>query len=283
MQTFTLQTVRSDSPFARLDFRSKLYMMFILAFIAIVWESAILEGLLALSVVLACLVGGIKLRYISKIIILMIPFYILLIITQGFFAQDLVLTLTRQTNLTPLFAIPENWFLVGGMIMSLEGIEYALSVIFKTLTLTLMIPLGIFTTDVNTMIIGLVKIRIPYKIAFIFSSTLRFFPLLFDEIHNIIEAQKLRGLSIEKLRPIKRIQIYARIAVPLILGVLVKSQMLGVVLQAKGFSGSSERTYLHESKLGIRDYGLIGLFSVFLITAVVTYFIWGLGRFRGPI
>ena len=98
-----------------------------------------------------------------------------------------------------MFTFPENWWLVGGSFATWDGFIYGLNVIFKTLTLTLIIPLGVFTTEVNNMIVGMVKARIPYKIAFIFSSTLRFFPLLIQEFNSIIEAQRLRGLAMEKM------------------------------------------------------------------------------------
>lgn len=277
------QTVEHDSFFTRLDFRPKLFMMAVITIIAFVWESPVMEGLLTLAVVLACLAVGVKFSYIRKLIVIMFPFYILLILTQGFFAEELIRSRTGQIVLTPFFTFPASWWLVGGAFMSLEGIAYAMNVVFKTLTMTLVIPLGVFTTDVNTMIVGMVKAHIPYKIAFIFSSTLRFFPLLFQEIQSIIDAQRLRGLAFEKMGPIKRVRVYAKVAVPLILGAMVKSQMLEVVLQSKAFSGSPDRTYLHESKLGIGDYLLFAFFALFLITAVVTYFAWGMGRYGGPI
>jgi energy-coupling factor transport system permease protein len=283
MSTLTLQTVERDSFFTRLDFRPKLFMMAILTLIAFVWESPVMEGLLALAIVAACLAVGVKFRYIRKLIVIMIPFSVLLIVTQGFFAGALIRSRTGQADLTPLLTFPEDWWWVGGAMMSVEGVAYAMNIVFKTLTMTLVIPLGIFTTDVNTMIVGLVKARIPYKIAFIFSSTLRFFPLLFEEIQSIIEAQRLRGLAFEKMGPIKRVRVYAKVAVPLILGAMVKSQMLEVVLQSKAFSGNRDRTYLHESELGTGDYALFALFAVFFVVAMVAYFAWGVGRFGGPV
>lgn len=283
MSLLTLQTVERDSFFTRLDFRPKLFMMAVLTLVAFAWESPVMEGLLALAVVVACLIVGVKWRYVRKLIVIMIPFSVLLIVTQGFFAEALIRSRTGQAELTPLLALPENWWLVGGGVMLVEGVAYAMNVVFKTLTMTLVIPLGVFTTDVNAMIVGMVKARIPYKIAFIFSSTLRFFPLLFEEIQSIIEAQRLRGLAFEKMRVIQRVRVYARIAVPLILGALVKSQTLEVVLQSKAFSGSPDRTYLHESKLGAGDYAVFAFFAVFFVVAVVAYIVWGVGRFGGPI
>lgn len=281
MSAMTFQTVDRDSFFTHLDFRPKLFMMAVITIIAFVWESPVMEGLLSFAVLLACLAVGVRFSYIRKLVLLMLPFYMLLIFTQGFWGDELILSRTGQPFLTPFLTLPVNWWLIGGAVMTVEGITYALNVVFKTLTMTLVIPLGVFTTDVNTMIVGLVGARVPYKIAFIFSSTLRFFPLLFEEIQIIIEAQKLRGLAFEKMGPVKRVRIYAKVAVPLILGALVKSQMLEVALQSRAFSGSPDRTYLHESKLSAADYGIIALFALILAIAGVAYFGWGIGRFGG--
>jgi energy-coupling factor transport system permease protein len=285
MSTMAFQTVERDSFFTRLDFRPKLVMMATITLVAFVWESPVMGGLLALGIIMACLAVGVKFSYIRTVVLVMIPFYILLLLTQGFFAGPLITSLTGLTEdqFTMLFNFPDAWPLIGGAGMSLEGVKYALNVVFKTLTMTMVIPLGVFTTDVNTMIVGMVQARIPYKLAFIFSSTLRFFPLLFDEIHSIIEAQRLRGLAFEKMGPVKRVRVYAKVAVPLILGAMVKSQMLEVVLQSKAFSGSPDRTYLHESRLGAADYVLFAFFGLFLLAAIIGYFGFGIGRFGGPI
>ena len=278
-----LQTVSRDSFFTRLDFRSKLFMMGVVTLVAFVWESPLLEGALALAVVVASLAAGVNRRFIRRLVVLLVPFGLVLVVTQGFFGSALIRSRTGQAELTPLFSMPASWWLVGGASMSAEGVLYALNVACKTLTMTLVIPLGIFTTDVNTMIVGLVKARVPYKLAFIFSSTLRFFPLLFGEIQSIIEAQRLRGLAFETLGPVKRVRVYARVAVPLILGAMVKSRMLDVVLQSKAFSGSPDRTYLHDSRLGPGDYALFAVCGLLLVAAVVAYVVWGIGRFGGPI
>ncbi len=283
MGMLKFQTVERDSFFTRLDFRPKLLMMTIITIVAFVWESPLLEFALAAVILVTALLVGVKFSYVRLVISVMVPFYILLLLTHGFFNIDQVKALTDKSALTPIFTFPENWWLIGGGMMSWEGFLYGLNVIFKTLTLTLIIPLGIFTTDVDTMIIGMVRAHIPYKIAFIFSATLRFFPLLFQEINTIIEAQRLRGLAMEKMGPIKRGRVYAKVAVPLILGAMVKSQHLEVVLQSKAFSGTPERTYLHESVLKLPDYLLMAFLLLFFIIAVVLYFTFRVGAFGGPI
>jgi energy-coupling factor transport system permease protein len=278
-----MQTVERNSLFTRLDFRPKLFMMAVVTVVAFVWESPVLNGLLALAIIVSCLAVGVKFSYIRMVVTVMFPFYILLLVTQGFFSRELIVSLTGKTELTPLLVIPASWPVIGGGTMMVEGVAYGLNVVFKTLTLTLVIPLGIFTTDTNNVIVGMVRARIPYKIAFIFSATLRFVPLLFEEIRAIIEAQRLRGLALENMGPLKRVRVYSRVAVPLILGAMVKSQQIEVVLQSKAFSGSPERTYLHESVLTPLDYAVLALFAILFIAAVLLYAISGIGKFGGPI
>jgi energy-coupling factor transport system permease protein len=281
MTAMTFQTVERDSFFTRLDFRPKLVMMVVISIVAFVWESPVAQALLAAAVVITSLLAGVKWSYIRMIFTIMIPFYALLLITHGFFNVAQVQALTGQTELTPIFTFPESWPLIGGGSMSVEGVLYGINVILKTLTLVLVIPLGIFTTEVDKFIVGMVKARVPYKLAFIFSATLRFVPLLLSEIQSIIEAQRLRGLAVEKMGLTQRVRVYAKVAVPLILGAMVKSQMLEVVLQSKAFTGTADRTYLHDSTLRLSDYLMIAFFVLFFIAAIVAYVTVGFGKFGG--
>jgi len=273
------QTVERESLFTRLDFRPKLLMIAVISVVAFVWESPIALAALALILISTSLLAGVKPGYIRTIVAVMIPFYLLLLITHGFWNVEQVKMLTHRDVLTPLFAFPESWPVIGGGSMSLEGFTYGWAAIFKMLVLVMVVPLGIFTTEVNNMIVGMVRARVPYKLVFIFSSTLRFFPLLFEELQTIIEAQRLRGLAMEDMGPLKRVRVYGKVAVPLILGAMVKSQQLEVVLQSKAFTGESDRTYLHESVLRRADYIVSGIFVFLFILAVVLYFWLGVGKF----
>ena len=274
-----LQTVKYGSFFTRLDFRSKLAMMLAVTVIAFLWESPIAGGILMLSVIGLCIVAGVRLNYLGKILQVMIPFYIFLILSMGFFNVEQMKLLTSKAELTSLFAFPQSWWVLGGASMSLEGSLYGLNIVSKTLTMILVFPLVIFTTDVNQMTVGMVRAKIPYKVVFIFSSTLRFVPLLLEEVQSILESQRLRGLNLDKMGLFKKAQVYAKVAVPLILNSLSKSQKLEIVLQSKAFSGSSQRTYLHDSVLSIADYVLITTSILVLVIAIALYFSLGIGKF----
>jgi energy-coupling factor transport system permease protein len=138
----------------------------------------------------------------------------------------------------------------------------------------------IFTTDLDEMITSMVQAHVPYKLAFVFSSTLRFFPLLWTEFNKIVEAQRLRGLAMEAMGLAQRVRVYARVAVPLILSALVRSQQLEVVLQSRAFDGSPERTFYHDVQLKTRDRILIVLLMLVLGAGLFLRIRFGWGRFN---
>jgi energy-coupling factor transport system permease protein len=268
MNLLKIQQTNQKSIFSRLDFLTKLYLIVIISVVAFIWENPFYQIILTTIVIAACIISGVKWKYVFTILVIMLPFYSFLLLTHAFFNHDHVISLLGKQRLSPIFMVPENWWLIGGVYPTWEGFWYGVNIIFKALTLTLVIPLGIFTTNVDEMMVSLLRIKVPYKIIFIFSSTLRFFPLLIDEFNKIIEAQKLRGVGYEGMGLFKRVGAYSRVAVPLILGAFVKSQQLEIVLQAKGFSGDPDRTYLHDAKITLIDIMVLLLVTVFFAAVI---------------
>jgi energy-coupling factor transport system permease protein len=269
------QTIGSlrESPLAQFDFRSKLALMLTATFLAFLWESLSLNAALALLVLFLCLLARIQLSYLGRVLRMMLPFYVILLLTHGFW--------NTSVGRTAIWVAPQSWWLVGGELQcTVEGVAYGLMILFRTWTLILVIPLVIFTTGLDELIVGLVRMGVPYKVAFVFSATLRFVPLLLQEIRTITEAQRLRGLALEKMNLVQRLRVHSRIAVPLLLGAMTKSQQVDVVLASRGFSGSAERTYLHESSMHLADYIMIALSLLTLLAAIVLRVTTGLGRFE---
>ena len=272
-----------DSLFAQIDVRAKLCLVASLTTITLVWDRPLYQAILSISVFLLCILGNVSSQYLKAIFRIMIPFYFILLITHGFFNIQYVKSLTGHESLTTLWQIPTGVWGIGGARLSQEGTLFGLNACLKTVVLTLLAPLLIFTTSVDSLIAGLVRARVPYKLAFILSATLRFFPMLLADVRSIVDAQRMRGLAVERMGLVGRLRVYARLAVPLILGAMTKSQQLEVVLQSKAFSGSRDRTYLHDSSLRTADYLIMIVCLIAAIAVVVLYAGWGVGRFQGSL
>jgi energy-coupling factor transport system permease protein len=261
------------SPFSSLDVRAKLAILAATVVLAFSWESPVLSGALAGVVLLLWPLARLAGRDLQRLLLLMAPFLLIVLLVHGVLNE----VVGRTTLLGP---IPAWVPLIGGRLrVTSEGLLYGFVVICRTVALILTVPLVVLTTDPNTLVVGLVRLKVPYTAAFVFSSALRFLPLVLSEAAALLEAQRLRGLALERLGFWARGRAYARIAVPLILGALIKSQQLEVVLQSKAFSGSAERTYLVPLHLRARDWLVMSTAAVSVIVALFLRFAYGVGAF----
>ena len=89
MKMPALRSVVGEGWFARLDFRSKLFLIAVVTAVAFVWESPLLEGALTMAVIIACLLAGVAPAYLFQVLVLAAPFYLLVILMQGFFAGQI--------------------------------------------------------------------------------------------------------------------------------------------------------------------------------------------------
>lgn len=273
MPSMYVQHVSRPSFFSRLDVRVKLLFMFLVSTLILVWENIFYQGLMFLVVMVLVFTSHIDKGLIKKLFAVMTPFTIIMIIIQS---------LWSPVGVTPLLTLPEWVPLIGGSLsLHWEGLVFGIMVSFRLLTPLFALPLVVMTTDVNDLVVGLVRIRVPFKVAYIFSITLRFVPFIFSEISAITEAQRLRGLAIEKMNFFRRIPVFASMLVPLILGSLLKAQTLEIVLQSKAFSGSRNRTFLNEEAIRLRPLDIFLLIAgiILFVGAIITRIILGWGSF----
>lgn len=265
-----MQTVARSTWFSRLDFRAKVALFVALTVVGAMWSDPRYGAVLLAAVTASCVAVGIPGSYLRLMFRVMAPFGVLMLFTHGVFNKQHVARLlgVEPGELTPIYSIPADWWLVGGARMTVEGVLYGLGVFCRSLTFLMLVPLCVFTTHPDKLVLGLVRLRLPYKLVFVFSSSLRFFPLIFDEIRAVMETQRLRGYAVEEMGALQRVKVYARIAVPVILGAMFKAQQIEVVLQAKAFSGRGDRTYLHESTLGAAEWATIAASAVLLVGGV---------------
>src|SRR5215831_4900453 len=274
MSTFEFGSAARHSPFSSLDVRAKLAILATTLILAFSWESPVLSGTLACGVLLLWPLARLAGRDLKRLLFLMSPFLVIILLVHG--------VLNEVVGRTTLLGPVPTWVpLVGGRLrVTSEGLLYGLVVVSRTLALIFILPVIVLTTDPNTLVVGLVRLGVPYTGAFVFSSALRFLPSVLAEAAALVEAQRLRGLDLERLGLWARGRAYARVAVPLVLGILIKSQQLEVVLQSKAFSGSAERTYLEPLELRPRDRVVIGASVVLTVLAPLLRFGYGVGAFH---
>jgi len=128
------------------------------------------------------------------------------------------------------------------------------------------------TTTPEELGMAMTKLRLPYMYSFAFISAIRFTPILAEELQTIVDAQRSRGLELDKGGPITRIKKYIPILVPLIVNVLRRSYELAEAMEVKCFGASRRRTYLRELRMRPADYAASAIILIFLGLAIYMRF-----------
>lgn len=116
------------------------------------------------------------------------------------------------------------------------------------------------------------KFKVPHKLALTFVIALSLMPSMVRAAGDVIDAQKARGLSLDKGSILERIRKYVPVIVPLFSKMLTDVWDLSLVLATRGV-GYGKKTYLFESSWKRSDTLFI-IFSVLFYGVIIA---WGLG------
>ncbi len=158
------------------------------------------------------------------------------------------------------FTLKEGTVLVtvGGLDIYSVGVWYGIAMTFRFCTIVLMSIYWMMFTSISEITLGLVKLGLPYKMAFSFSMSLRFVPLIINDLHTIKDAQRSRALEMDKGNLLGKIRKNVAILIPLSSRALGLIKQISVSLEARGFeSGTGKRTSISGRPFTGRDIGMI--------------------------
>jgi len=124
------------------------------------------------------------------------------------------------------------------------------------------------TTSPDHLGLALQQSHVPYEFCFAFTTAVRFVPVLADEAQTIMDAQKARGLELERGNLLKRVRNYIPILIPLIVNAIRRSLELAEAMESRAWGASKKRTNLYTLKLKRNDYILVLISVLMLILAV---------------
>ncbi len=124
------------------------------------------------------------------------------------------------------------------------------------------------TTSPDLLGLALEQSRVPYEFVFAFTTAVRFVPVLADEAQTIMDAQKARGLELERGNFLKRVRNYIPILIPLIVSAIRRSLDLAEAMESRAWGASEKRTNLYVLKMGRLDYTLLLVSIAILVFAV---------------
>jgi energy-coupling factor transport system permease protein len=124
------------------------------------------------------------------------------------------------------------------------------------------------TTSPDHLGLALEQTRVPYELVFAFTTAVRFVPVLAEEAQTIMDAQKARGLELERGNFLKRIRNYIPILIPLIVSAIRRSLELAEAMESRAWGATKERTNLYVLRMHRGDIVLIAITAGVLGAAI---------------
>jgi energy-coupling factor transport system permease protein len=246
------------SIFHRLDPRAKIiFMLLVSTAIFTVREIAVALVVLAVMI-LFWIIARLPVKILWGFMKVLVPIMGFLFIVQAIFYPG------TTPLIKPLIPIGRGY----GQI-TLDGILFAMFLAIRLMAMITMLPLVSFTTPVQKFALGMVKMGLPYKLAYTMTTALNLIPILQAEIGVIVDAQRLRAMqSFEKGKLGDKLKAYPALVTPLVIGSMRRAQLMAVAMDSRAFGASKSRTYLEDIRLRPWDWVFIVLTVVFSIVIV---------------
>ena len=160
----------------------------------------------------------------------------------------------------------------AGFVVQATDVEWAASMTLRFVVLVESFSVFFLTTSPDHLGLALELTRVPYEFAFAFTTAVRFVPVLAEEAQTIMDAQKARGLELEKGNFMKRIRNYIPILIPLIVSAIRRSLELAEAMESRAWGATKKRTNLYALKLHIGDFAMIAIALFVLGASILIYF-----------
>ncbi|HEX9863065.1 MAG TPA: energy-coupling factor transporter transmembrane component T [Candidatus Bathyarchaeia archaeon] len=155
--------------------------------------------------------------------------------------------------------IATKFFFGSGYVLTAADVESAFALTLRFIVLVESFSVFFLTTSPDHLGLALEMTRVPYEFAFAFTTAVRFVPVLAEEAQTIMDAQKARGLELEKGNFMKRIKNYIPVLIPLIVSAIRRSLELAEAMESRAWGATKKRTNLYALKLHTGDIALLAI------------------------
>jgi energy-coupling factor transport system permease protein len=249
-----------DTFIHRLDPRAKIVFMIIVSTSVFMVQKIYIAAFILLVMVFLWILARLPGSVLWGFMKILLPIIGFLFVVQAIFYPG------TTALIKPLIPIGKG---IGQV--TLEGLLFAVLLALRLMAMIIMLPLVSFTTPVQTFALGMVKMGLPYKLAYTLTTALNLVPILQTETGVIVDAQRLRAMqTFEKGKLGEKMRAYPALVTPLVIGSMRRAQLMAVAMDSRAFGASKSRTYLEDITLHFKDWAfLIGsvLFSVGVVMA----------------
>lgn len=129
------------------------------------------------------------------------------------------------------------------------------------------------TTSPDDLGLALEQTHVPYTLSFTFTTAVRLVPTMALDAQTVIDAQRSRGLELDRGNFMKRIRNYIPILIPLIVSAIRRSIELAEALESRGFGASPNRQPLIVLHMKVTDC-LVVILTILMVTLAVYVYLY---------
>jgi energy-coupling factor transport system permease protein len=149
-----------------------------------------------------------------------------------------------------------------------DALESTVALTLRFIVLVESFSVFFLTTSPDHLGLALEQTHVPYEFVFAFTTAVRFVPVLAEEAQTIMDAQKARGLELERGNFLKKIRNYIPILIPLIVSAIRRSLELAEAMESRAWGATKNRTNLYVLKMHRGDIAMIIITAGILATAI---------------
>lgn len=251
-----------DTVIHRIDPRAKILILISIVFVAVSLDNQKTMFLLFLTILSGFVLAKMPAIKIKTLVILLVLLIWGTIYSQALFYSQLPRTVIF-TIIRPEFPIL-GWLTGGGLFVYEEGFHHGAVQGLRSASILSLGLLMCWTTDSRDMLNGLVGLRVPYSVAFMVITAVRFLPIIITEVATVITVQRLRGFNPKKFGS-GIIKTLLNILTPTLANCVRRTGTLAVSIQSRAFRANPDRTSL--KKLEFSDIDKI-VVAVCVFTAI---------------
>jgi len=172
-----------------------------------------------------------------------------------------------------------NLPLLGPLNLTLEALVYGVFMAVRLLAIISAFTIMAFILHPDDLLMVMLKMKLPYKTAMLTTLSTRFVPVLLEDAGRIADAQKSRGLEMDRGNIINRIHRRSSILLSLLASSLERTIQIAEAMEARAFGSSARRTFYHHLTFSRLD-GVMMAGLVLMLAASVYGAITGLFEFQ---
>jgi len=245
-----------DSFLHRLDPRTKLLMIIAVSVVALLFSSLTVLVLVFLFELLLAYASGLAHKFLRGLT-LVSPLFIFVIVLDSLFSK---------VSSEPVYFSMQIGFLHPEV--TLAGVIFAIAMGFRLLALVGISFLFLMTTSHDDFVRSLKSMWIPPTLTFSLGYALRSTTSLSDDTRQIMDAQRSRGLELDRGSLIKNRNKLTALFIPATVSLLKRSKNIADAMQARGFRQSMPHSCYKSQKFSRQDL-LMGIVLAVLVIALV--------------